>query len=800
MQKNLSHLVGAEAVQDFRMFLYELWHGENSYLLNNDIVLAFERYCEQQEKALSPKVRDSILELLRKTPELIIFEEVALLMHRHQMARYALYKISIHGNDLEEISVRAFLEYRDRYINPELQNSHQKLRLDFLPFYDYGPNIRDVKSIGRGVEFLNKHMSSGLFQDPEKWNARLFDFLKIHSLGEQQLLLAPDVSGDYRDFQKGLEKMVQRLDEFDGETGHGEVMPLLRRHGFEPGWGNTAGRIRETMQLLLDLFHAPDAQTLEHFISRIPMISRIAVISPHGWFGQENVLGKPDTGGQVVYILDQVRALERSLTARLTSYGLSIAPKIIILTRLIPDSQGTTCHVRLEKIHHTENAYILRVPFTDAGGNIVSHWISRFKLWPYLERFAHDARIALQSELAGKPDLIIGNYSDGNLVATLLADQMDVTQCNIAHALEKNKYLFSDLRWPDFEQNYHFSVQFIADLIAMNMADFIITSTFQEIAGTAYSGGQYESYLFFTMPGLLQVENGVNLMHPKFNVIPPGVDESNYFPPTEHERRLENQRSQLEHLLFYEQNESIVGRLENPEKPPIFTMARLDHNKNITGLVESFGQSQDLQELSNLIVIAGNVDPGRSSDAEEIEEIHRMHALIDQYNLRGKIRWLGLHLPKEDAGEVYRIIADHRGVFVQPGRFEGFGLTVLEAMVSGLPTFATHFGGPSEIIIHGESGFLINPTVPELISKPVVEFLRRVRKDASHWQKLSEAGIERVRRHFTWQLYSEKLLNLTALYGFWRYSVSNVGKRELALYCHLLFHLFYKERVREIDA
>ena len=33
------------------------------------------------------------------------------------------------------------------------------------------------------------------------------------------------------------------------------------------------------------------------------------------------------------------------------------------------------------------------------------------------------------------------------------------------------------------EDSYHFSCQFTADLIAMNQADFIITSTYQEIAG-----------------------------------------------------------------------------------------------------------------------------------------------------------------------------------------------------------------------------------------------------------------------------------------------------------------------------
>nr|CAD1823334.1 unnamed protein product [Ananas comosus var. bracteatus] len=53
--------------------------------------------------------------------------------------------------------------------------------------------------------------------------------------------------------------------------------------------------------------------------------------------------------------------------------------------------------------------------------------------------------------------------------------------CNIAHALEKTKYPDSDIYWKKFEEKYHFSCQFNVDLIAMNNADFIITSTYQEI-------------------------------------------------------------------------------------------------------------------------------------------------------------------------------------------------------------------------------------------------------------------------------------------------------------------------------
>ena len=49
--------------------------------------------------------------------------------------------------------------------------------------------------------------------------------------------------------------------------------------------------------------------------------------------------------------------------------------------------------------------------------------------------------------LGGKPDFIIGNYSDGNMVASLLSHYMNVTQCNIAHALEKTKYNDADIHW-----------------------------------------------------------------------------------------------------------------------------------------------------------------------------------------------------------------------------------------------------------------------------------------------------------------------------------------------------------------
>jgi len=388
----------------------------------------------------------------------------------------------------------------------------------------------------------------------------------------------------------------------------------------------------------------------------------------------------------------------------------------------------------------------------------------------------------------------VGNYSDGNLVATLLSKNMGVTQCNIAHALEKSKYLFSDLRWQDLEDEYHFSIQFMADLMAMNLADFIVSSTSQEIIGTDHGIGQYESYQFFTMPGLLNVTNGINLFHPRFNVIPPGVATETFFPYTLRKKRASAGSKELEDILFFREDQDCLGSLARPELPPIFSIARLDRIKNLTGLVEAYGRNPELRKRANLIVIASVLDPERSRDGEEAAEIRKMHRILEEHDLHTSVRWIGKLLGKEATGEAYRLMADRQGIFVQPALFEAFGLTILEAMHSGLPVFVTKFGGPIEILEHSMSNFLINPTDQEAMTASLADFFANCADNPKYWQIISKAGIKRAQSNFTWELYCKKLTRLAKVHGFWRYSQAEHAKAQMTQYWNLLYHLFIKER------
>lgn len=128
-------------------------------------------------------------------------------------------------------------------------------------------------------------------------------------------------------------------------------------------------------------------------------------------------------------------------------------------------------------------------------------------------------------------------------------------------------------------------------------------------------------------------------------------------------------------------------------------MARLDTVKNITGLTEWFGENKRLRSLANLVIVAGFFDPSKSKDREEMAEIKKMHLLIEKYQLKGQIRWIAAQTDRNRNSELYRFIADSKGAFVQPALYEAFGLTVIEAMNCGLPTFATNQGGPADKVV-----------------------------------------------------------------------------------------------------
>jgi sucrose synthase len=214
--------------------------------------------------------------------------------------------------------------------------------------------------------------------------------------------------------------------------------------------------------------------------------------------------------------------------------------------------------------------------------------------------------------------------------------------------------------------------------------------------------------------------------------------------------------------------------------------------------VEWYGKSARLRELTNLLVIGGNVDPEQSSDREERAQAERMHELFEEYDLEENVRWLNAQKDRVTNGELYRMIADTRGAFIQPALFEAYGLTIIEAMTSGLPTFATCHGGPLEIVEDGKSGFHIDPGKGQEAGERILAFFERCRHDAGYWEEISLGAVRRIRERYTWELYGERMMTLARVYGFWKY-VTNLEREETRRYLELFYGLQYRARVEKLE-
>ncbi|KZV53811.1 sucrose synthase 7-like [Dorcoceras hygrometricum] len=686
--------------------------------------------------------------------------------------------VKVNANDLsgEEMTATEYLKYKEMTQDETWANDQNALEIDFGAM-DYSlPHLTLSSSVGNGIGYISKFLTSNLNKKSLESAQSLVDYLlSLNHNGEETPI-------QYRETYKNIRKLminetlnsVSRLQgalivaesalaSLPKDTPYQSFEMRFKEWGFEKGWGSTAERVHEKMHSLSEILQAPDPLHMEKFFGRLPVIFKVVLFSVHGYFGQSDVLGLPDTGGQVVYVLDQVVALEEELLLRIKQQGLNVKPQILVVTRLIPEAKGTKCNQEFEPIFNTKHSHILRVPFRTEHG-IVQQWISRFDIYPYLERFSQDATNKIIEVMEGKPDLIIGNYTDGNLVASLMANKLDITLGTIAHALEKTKYEDSDMKWKEHDPKYHFSCQFTSDLIAMNSADFIITSTYQEIAGSKDRPGQYESHTAFTLPGLKQ-------------------------------KRFTNYGAAIEELLFSKaDNDEHIGYLEDRTKPIIFTMARLDIVKNITGLTEWYGKNKRLRNLVNLVVVGGFFDPSKSKDREEVAEIKKMHLLIETYKLKGQIRWIAAQTDRRRNGELYRAISDTMGAFVQPALYEAFGLTVVEAMNCGLPTFATNQGGPAEIIVDGISGFHIDPNNGDESSNKIANFFQKSNEDPSYWNRISVQGLQRINECYTWKIYADKVLNMSCIYSFWK-KLHKSEKQSKARYIQTFYNLQYRSLV-----
>ncbi|MEI7478931.1 MAG: glycosyltransferase family 4 protein [Actinomycetes bacterium] len=112
-----------------------------------------------------------------------------------------------------------------------------------------------------------------------------------------------------------------------------------------------------------------------------------------------------------------------------------------------------------------------------------------------------------------------------------------------------------------------------------------------------------------------------------------------------------------------------------------------------------------------------------------------------------------LHALQTAAISVLPTLAGDAGDGPAP-RTELFGLALAEAMACGTPVIATRVGGMPEVVANGEAGMLVDSGSIDQLGDALRELLGSSALRAA----LGEAGLERVRTMFTWDLVADRCI------------------------------------------
>jgi glycosyltransferase involved in cell wall biosynthesis len=181
-----------------------------------------------------------------------------------------------------------------------------------------------------------------------------------------------------------------------------------------------------------------------------------------------------------------------------------------------------------------------------------------------------------------------------------------------------------------------------------------------------------------------------------------------------------------------------------PNEPLVVgTATQLQPRKGVDVLVAAWGRLDERVRSGAELHIYGDgplredlcLQAGRQAGEQAGRQAVRQGSRREEPG--GGIRFLGR---TSDAGQ--RIAGFD--VFVLPSRGENLPIAILEAMANAVPVIATRVGGVPELVVHGETGLLVEPDDPGALADAIDTMVRQ----PSLRKSMGEAGARRARRHF----------------------------------------------------
>ncbi|MDB6147288.1 MAG: glycosyl transferase family 1 [Spartobacteria bacterium] len=190
----------------------------------------------------------------------------------------------------------------------------------------------------------------------------------------------------------------------------------------------------------------------------------------------------------------------------------------------------------------------------------------------------------------------------------------------------------------------------------------------------------------------------------------------------------------------------------DPTKPYLLFVGRITRQKGIVHLVRAIPfMDKDFQ----VVLCAG------APDTPEIAA--EMKAAVDEAkSKRSDIIWIEEMVDKKSVIELY----SHAAVFCCPSIYEPFGIINLEAMACETAVVASAVGGIKEVVVDGETGFLVpveqmqespfEPLHPEQFSRDLGAKINVLIADPKLRERFGKAGRKRAEEKFGWSAIAQQ--------------------------------------------
>ena len=184
----------------------------------------------------------------------------------------------------------------------------------------------------------------------------------------------------------------------------------------------------------------------------------------------------------------------------------------------------------------------------------------------------------------------------------------------------------------------------------------------------------------------------------------------------------------------------------DPDRPSVIFVGRITRQKGLPYLLRA---AAELPPQVQLVLLAG------APDTPEIKA--EVEGLIDTLReTRDGVVWVPTMLPRS---EVVAMLSSAT-VFVCPSVYEPLGIVNLEAMACELPVVATATGGIPEVVVHGETGWLVPidqvqdgtgiPVDPDRFVADLAAALTDAVSDTARADRMGLSGRRRAVESFSW--------------------------------------------------